>query len=212
MGRVIFERINSWIRNKLALTILKTCFVVGAFLVLGKFVISAAAMLLLIFRTDFVKISLVTDHVQWVPQPASWHIRGLAITGIVLGEAMTLEAFGLLYLGLRYSRLGTDNAALSTFCFELLLFFALFSLFVVREKSYFRHSAPSRTLLLFLLADMRLGIVLATFGLLGFKAVPFTQSAAVTAYTAACSFISNDLLKVAVSRPGPAASPPSPPG
>ncbi|MFD1470785.1 plasma-membrane proton-efflux P-type ATPase [Hymenobacter caeli] len=210
VGRMMFERINTWILNKLARTILKTCFVVGAFLVLGKFVISAAAMLLLIFMTDFVKISLATDHVQWAPQPARWNIRGLAKTGIVIGLAMTLEAFGLLYLGLRYFRLGAGSAALSTFCFELLLFFALFSIFVVREKSHFWHSAPSRTLLLLLLADMVLGLALATFGLLGFQAIPLTQSVAVIAYTAVCSFVINDLLKVAVSRPAPAAGPPPP--
>ncbi len=211
VGRMMFERINTWVLNKLARTILKTCFVVVAFLVLGKFVISASAMLLMIFMTDFVKISLATDRVQWAPQPARWNIRGQAKTGIVVGLAMTLEAFGLLFIGLHYFRLGADNAALSTFCFELLLFFALFSIFVVREKSHFWHSAPSRTLLFILLADMGLGIILSTFGLLGFKAIPLTQSITVIAYTAACSFIANDLLKVMISRPVPVVSPPPPP-
>ena len=211
VGRMMFERINTWILNKLARTILKTCFVVGAFLVLGKFVISASAMLLMIFMTDFVKISLATDHVQWAPQPARWNISGLAKTGIALGLAMTLEAFGLLYLGLHYFRLGAGSAALSTFCFELLLFFALFSIFVVRDKSHFWRVAPSRTLLLILLADMGLGVILSTFGLLGLQALPLPQTAVVIAYTAACSFIVNDLLKVIISRPVPVTSPPPPP-
>ncbi len=44
----MFERINTWIFNKIARTILKTCFVVVGFLMLGKFVVSASAMLLMI--------------------------------------------------------------------------------------------------------------------------------------------------------------------
>jgi H+-transporting ATPase len=196
VGRMMFERINIWILNKIARTILKTCFIVVAFLVLGKYVISASAMLIMIFMTDFVKIALSTDNVIPSGKPAKWNIGGLAKTGIVIGLMMTLEAFGLLYIGLRYFHLDIDPEALSTFCFELLLFFALFSIIVVREKNHFWHSAPSRILLILLGADMVLGIVLATFGLLGFKAIPLGQTIAVIAYAGVFSFMINDLFKV----------------
>ena len=65
IGRMMFERINTWILNKIARTILKTCFVIIAFLILGKFVMTATALLIMIFMTDFVKISLSTDNVKW---------------------------------------------------------------------------------------------------------------------------------------------------
>ena len=191
----MFERINTWILNKIARTILKTCFVVIAFLILGKFVMTASAMLIMIFMTDFVKISLSTDNVKWSQNPAKWNINGLAKIGIVIGLLMTIEAFGLLYIGLDYFHLKTDNEALNTFCFEILLFFALFSIFVVREKNHFWHSAPSKTLLLLLIADMILGILFSTFGLLGFKAIPLAQTLVVFIYTAVCSFIINDFIK-----------------
>jgi magnesium-transporting ATPase (P-type) len=196
IGRMMYERINTWILNKIARTILKTCFVVFAFLILGKFVISASAMLIMIFMTDFVKISLSTDNVKWSDKPAIWDINRLAKIGTVIGLLMTAEAFGLLYIGLHYFNLSADNAALSTFCFELLLFFALFSIFVVREKNHFWHSAPSKTLLFLLIADMMLGIALSTFGLLGFKAIPVTQTIVVIMYTALSSFAINDLVKI----------------
>ena len=96
----------------------------------------------MIFMTDFVKISLSTDNVKWPAKPAKWNINALAKIGIVIGLIMTIEAFGLLYIGLNYFHLDNDNEALSTFCFEILLFFALFSIFVVREKNHFWHSAP----------------------------------------------------------------------
>jgi len=84
VGRMMFERINTWILNKIARTIAKTCFIVIAFLILGKFIITASAMLVMIFMTDFVKISLSTDNVKWSDKPAKWNITGLAKIGIVL--------------------------------------------------------------------------------------------------------------------------------
>ena len=48
-GRMIYQRILTWIINKISRTILKAAFVAIAFVVTGKFVISAFAMLLLVF-------------------------------------------------------------------------------------------------------------------------------------------------------------------
>ena len=63
-GRTIYQRILTWIINKISRTILKAAFVAIAFIVTGKFVVSAFAMLLLVFMTDFAKISLATDNVR----------------------------------------------------------------------------------------------------------------------------------------------------
>ena len=203
VGRMMFERINTWIFNKIARTILKTCFVVVAFLILGKYIITASAMLILIFMTDFVKISLSTDNVKGSKQPAKWNINGLAKIGIVIGFIMTIEAFGLLYIGLHYFSLKVDNKALSTFCFEILLFFALFSIFVVRERNHFWQSWPSKTLLFLIIADIFLGIVFSTFGILGFKAIPLTQTLVIIIYTAVFSFVLNDFIKFSLLRKWP---------
>ncbi|NLR60486.1 plasma-membrane proton-efflux P-type ATPase [Chitinophaga polysaccharea] len=197
IGRMMFERINTWILNKIARTILKTCFVVFSFLFLGKYVISASAMLLMIFMTDFVKISLSTDNVRWSVTPAKWHINKLAKTGLIIGLLMTLEAFGLLYISQQYFGLYADDAALNTFCFEILLFFALFSIFIVREQRHFWCSKPSKILLFIILADMIFAIMLSTFGFLGFKAIPITQTLFVIIYTLFFSLGINDVIKVA---------------
>jgi H+-transporting ATPase len=206
IGRMMFERINTWILNKVARTILKTCFVIISFLILGKFVMTATALLIMIFMTDFVKIALSTDNVKWSQSPAKWNINGLAKIGIVIGVLMTIEAFGLLYIGLNYFHLKTDNETLNTFCFEILLFFAIFSIFVVREKNHFWHSAPSKTLLLLLITDMILGIIFTTFGLLGFKAIPLAQTIVVFIYTGVCSFIINDFIKFIIFKKYPLAN------
>lgn len=196
VGRMMFERINTWVLNKIARTILKTSFVVISFLIWGKFLMTATALLLMIFMTDFVKIALSTDRVQYADRPSRWNINGLARIGIVLGLLMTLEAFGILYLGLEFFQLDTNSGALNTYSFEILLFFAIFSIFVVREKNYFWHSRPSNTLLVLLVADALLGILFASVGLLGFTAIPLTQTAVVLLCTALGSFLLNDTIKV----------------
>ena len=63
-GRAIYQRVLTWIVNKISRTILTSAFVSIAFIFTGKFVVSAFVMLLLTFMTDFAKVALATDHVR----------------------------------------------------------------------------------------------------------------------------------------------------
>ena len=103
-GRTIYQRILTWIINKISRTILKAAFVAIAFVVTGKFVVSAFAMLLLVFMTDFAKIALATDHVRPSKKPETWNIGGFITVSVVLGVAMVAEALLLLWIG--WSRFG----------------------------------------------------------------------------------------------------------
>ena len=196
IGRMMFQRINTWILNKITRTILKTCFIVFAFLILGKYIISTSAMLIMIFMTDFVKISLSTDNVKWSQTPSIWNIVGLVKVSVVLGLIMVIEAFGLLYIGMNYFNLGANSGALSTFSFEILFFFAMFSIFVVRVKGPFWDLMPGKFLFSIILADMLFAVALSTFGLLGLTAVPLFVTLSVIGYAFFFSLIVNDLIKV----------------
>lgn len=58
-GRTIYQRILTWIINKVVRTILKAAFVAIVYVATGKFFVSAVAifaMLLLTFPTDFAKV------------------------------------------------------------------------------------------------------------------------------------------------------------
>src|SRR4029079_55166 len=87
-GRTIYQRILTWILNKISRTILKAAFVAIAFVLTGKFVVSACAMLLLVFMTDFAKIALATDEVRWSRKPETWKIGSFIVMSVVLGVAM----------------------------------------------------------------------------------------------------------------------------
>src|ERR1039458_7191738 len=88
-GRRIYQRILTYIINKISRTILKTSFVAIAFVVTGKFVMSAFAMLLLVFITDFAKISLATDRVRPSRKSETWNIGHLITVSVVLDRKST---------------------------------------------------------------------------------------------------------------------------
>jgi magnesium-transporting ATPase (P-type) len=136
-GRAIYQRVLTWIINKVSRTILKAGYVVVALLVTGKFVISALGMVLLVFMTDFVKIALSTDRVRPSQKPETWNIGPLVAVAVVLGLLMLVEALGLLAIGWHGFDLGHHDGQLRTFAFQTLLFFALFSLLSIRERRAF---------------------------------------------------------------------------
>src|SRR5208283_4640618 len=142
-GRQIYQRILTWIINKISRTILKAAFVAVAFVVTGKFVISAFVMLLLVFVTDFAVITLATDRVQPSKKPETWNIGGFVAVSVALGVTMVAETLLLLWIAWSHFSLATNNHSLYTFCFLVLLYFAVFSIVSVRERHWFWATLPS---------------------------------------------------------------------
>ncbi|HEV2200113.1 MAG TPA: plasma-membrane proton-efflux P-type ATPase [Bryobacteraceae bacterium] len=197
-GRAIYQRVLTWIVNKVSRTILKSGFVVIAFLVTGRFVISALGMVLLVFMTDFVKIALSTDRVRPSQKPESWNIGPLVRLAVLLGLLMLLEALGLLALGWYRFNLGNGDGRLQTFTFLTLLFFALLSLVSIRERQPFWSSRPSTVLATALVADMCLGALIGTVGLGELRPLPTGTMAFIATYSLVFSLGVNDLIKSAV--------------
>ncbi|MBO3808817.1 MAG: HAD-IC family P-type ATPase [Candidatus Brockarchaeota archaeon] len=195
IGRSIFERINTWILNKITRTILKTVFVVSAFLFTGKYVISSSAMLLMLFMTDFVKISLSTDNVRWAKNPCRWNVTGLVKVAVILGLLMVLEAFGLLFIGIRFFNILSDEQTLYMFSFQTLILFAIFSIFIVRERGRFWHSKPGKALLTAVILDLALAVSIGLVGIPGLKPLSPILMLTVLGYSATFSLIINDFIK-----------------
>jgi plasma-membrane proton-efflux P-type ATPase len=195
-GRTIYQRILTWIINKISRTILKAAFVAIAFIATGKFVVSAFAMLLLVFMTDFAKISLATDNVRPSKKPETWNIGGFITVSVVLGVAMVVESLVLLWIGWSRFGLATNNDALCTFSFLLLLYFAVFSVVSARERHWFWATMPSKTFLSAIGADAIIGTVLTFVGLPGLKPLPWWQPLAIFACAMVSCLVVNDALKV----------------
>jgi H+-transporting ATPase len=199
-GRTIYQRILTWIINKISRTILKSGFVAIAYVVTGKFVVSAFAMLLLTFMTDFSKIALSTDHVRPSQHPETWNIGGFITVSVVLGIAMVAEALVLLRIGWQPFGLAANSDALYTFSFLLLLYFAMFSVVSARERRAFWATMPSRALIAALTAETVAGTVITRVGLPGLLPLPWSQTLAIFGYALICCLVVNDAVKVLLIR------------
>jgi len=200
-GRQVYQRIATWVLNKIMRTVLKTTFVVGVYLATGDFVVSAFAMVLLLLMTDFMKISLSTDRVRWSPRPETWRIGQFAAVSAALGVLMVTEALGLLAAGLALWHLRPSDPSVPTFSFEILFFSAVLSIFVVRERRRFWSSAPSRLLGGVMSADMLIGIAIATLGIPGvLPPIPASLTAFAVVFNAVFTLAVNDFVKTRLLR------------
>jgi plasma-membrane proton-efflux P-type ATPase len=199
-GRTIYQRVLTWVVNKISRTILKAAFVSIAFVFTGKFVVSAFAMLLLTFMTDFAKVALATDHVRPSKKPETWNIGGFVMVSAVLGVAMVAESLLLLYIGWTRFGLATNDNALYTFSFLTLLYLAVFSIVSARERRWFWSTMPSKILIAALVADALTGTVLTMVGIPGLDPLPWWQALAILGYAMVACLVVNDAIKVAMIR------------
>jgi len=197
-GRMIYQRILTWIINKISRTILKAAFVAIAFVVTGKFVISAFAMLLLVFMTDFAKIALATDNVRPSKQPETWNIGGFITVSVVLGIVMVVESLFLLWIGWSHFDLAENDDVLYTFSFLTLFYFAVFSIVSARERHLFWSTMPSRALVIALVSVTFLGTTLTFLGIPGLMTLPWQQTLTIFTYAMISCLVVNDTIKVAM--------------
>ena len=197
-GRTIYQRILTWIINKISRTILKAAFVAVAFLVTGKFVITAFAMLLLVFVLDFATISMATDNVRTSHKPETWNIGGFITVSVVLGIAMAVESLLLLWIGWSHRGLATNNNALFTSSFLLLLYFSAFSSISARERRWFWTSMPSKPFIAALMGGCLAGTGLTLVGLPGLMPLPWEQTLVIFVYAMVACLVVNDAVKVAM--------------
>jgi H+-transporting ATPase len=198
VGRTIYQRILTWIIDKISSTILKASFVTIAYVVTGKFVVSAFIMLLLVFMLDFPSIALATDHGRPSRKPETWNIGGFVIVAVVLGVMKIVEA--LLFLSIAWTHFGlaVNDNALHTFSFLLLLYFAVFSVVSGRERRAFWATLPSKPLMAALTAAALIGTLLTRVGLGELMPLPWWQTLAIFAYVMVSCLVINDAVKVAM--------------
>lgn len=198
-GRVIYQRIITWILNKVIKTFQVVVFVVLALLLTGDYIVSIFSMVLFLFPTDFVTLSISTDNVRYSSKPDSWNIEGLVKVAIVLGVLFVIESMALFYLG--RSNLGlTSIERLRTFIFDFLVFSSLLDVIVVRERRHFWESRPSKFLIASILIDIIIVMFFSTFGI--YRLTPIAPGIAILAlaYSFVICFLINDFIKVILIR------------
>ncbi|MGC8645458.1 MAG: plasma-membrane proton-efflux P-type ATPase [Thermoplasmata archaeon] len=202
IGRTTYQRIVTWVLNKIVKTFQVAMFLAIGFIVTGKFLLSALDVILFLFLIDFVTLSLSTDSMKGSRSPERWDIRNLVKVGISLGAVQVLEMFLLIFIGFRYFGMGGNIGVINTFSFTEIMFFGLLTPIIVRENSFFWKSKPGRTLTVSILADMLLVSLLSVLGLGVISPITLPEFGFVIAYGLVTNLLLNDLIKVGLRKVG----------
>jgi H+-transporting ATPase len=143
-GRRIYQRMLTYILNKIVKTIQVVFFLTISFFIFGFFATTPFDIILLIFANDFVTMSIATDNARFSSRPEKWRTRPIIITAAIIGAALVIEGIFALYIALFY---GLDRLAVYTFIFDILVFSGQFTVYMVRERDHFWTSRPGKWLL-----------------------------------------------------------------
>jgi len=164
VGRRIYQRMLTYILNKIIKTFQVALFLSLGLIVLGVFVTRPTLILLLLLANDFVTMSLTTDHVRGSSQPDRWNVRALVASGLALAAGWLLVSFATIWIGQRVFMYDLDH--LQTFVFLMLVFTGQANVYLIRERRHFWKSAPSRWMLISTSADILIVILFAAHGVL----------------------------------------------
>jgi len=199
-GRIIHRRITNWIVNKVIRSFKRVIFIVLALVLTGEYVVSTFHMILLMFLSDYVTLSISTDKTKPSAKPETWDITRLTRLGIYLGLLLVAESMVVLYGGLSIFKLGEDLGRLRTFVFSFLVFSGYFTVLVVRERGHFWESRPSTPLALSMLVNSAIVTLITIFGIPGVLPISSVELLTVLIYSFLTCLLLNDFVKVFLTR------------
>ncbi|MEM3514666.1 MAG: plasma-membrane proton-efflux P-type ATPase [Candidatus Hadarchaeum sp.] len=145
-SRQIYQRMLTWVLNKISKVIQFIGLLVLGFFWLHDFLLTALGMVLLIFANDFVTMSLATDNSKSTISPNLWNVKNIFLASLLVGLLLVIEGGIIVFVGTSYFRL--PPAALQTLVMLALVFTSVFRVYIVRERGHFWHSRPGRELLI----------------------------------------------------------------
>ncbi|MFI5449981.1 MAG: plasma-membrane proton-efflux P-type ATPase [Candidatus Bathyarchaeia archaeon] len=168
-SRQIYQRMLTWVVNKVTKVIQFVGILVLGFFWLHHVVLSVLGMVLLVFANDFVTMSLATDNVKTTKNPNIWNVKNITLASIVIGAFLVLEGAAVIFIGTDYYHM--DLGTLQTFVLLTLVFTSQFRVLIVRERGHFWSSVPGRELTISSLVTV---IGFALLGIYGVILPPIT--------------------------------------
>jgi len=195
IGRMIYQRIATWIINKMIRTFKRVLFIILAFVIFGIYIVSALDIIILLFLSDYVTLSLSTDNVRYSKKPETWNVNGMVKIGAILGVLMVIEGIFLVFIGdLMFGILGNVNA-LHTFVLVFLVYSGYFTVLTVRERKHFWNSKPSKPLAIVIIINSIIILLLSSIGLPGITPIPIITILFIIGYTFVTCLLLNDQIK-----------------
>ena len=180
-SRKIYQRMLTWVINKVTKVIEFVGLLTVGFLWLHHIVLSLLGMSLLVFANDFVTMSLATDNVEHTVSPNKWNVRNIIMASLVPAALLIIGDALVVFAGIKYFRLGWEN--LKTLVMLDLIFNSQFRVLIVRERRHFWSSRPSMEILILSASTI---IVFALLGIYGIfvPSVPFHLALIVLSFSA----------------------------
>jgi len=179
VSRQIFERIESYIYYRIAMT-LDIMILVVASIVLFQFQPITAIMIVALALLDDIPIMTIAyDNVPTAERPVRWNMQSILLFASIMGLLSVAETFGLLLIGMRWvadvqlqDMIRLDSAQLQTVMFLQLAVGGHLLLFVVRTKgSLFQPPYPSARLFWAIVATQVVAVAICLLGI-GVSAIP----------------------------------------
>ena len=200
IGRMVYQRISSWTINKIIRTFKRVVFIVLAFILTGRFVVSTFNMILLLFLSDYVTLSISTDRVRYSEKPERWNTGGLVKLGVSYGSLIIAESLLILYMALGFFGLDSNLGKLQTFIFVWLTLSGYYTVLSIRERRHFWESRPSKWLVFALVLNTLIVYIISTIGFPGLVPITSLEFFFIIVYGFVFCLLVNDLVKVPLTR------------
>jgi H+-transporting ATPase len=173
VSRQIFERIESYVYYRIAMTLDIMVLVVASVVFFEFQPVTAIMIVVLALLDDIPIMTIAYDNVPAASGPVRWDMHHILLFATVMGLLSVAETFGLLLIGLRWladpllqSIVPLDARQLQTVMFLQLAVGGHLLLFVVRTKSFlFKPPYPSARLFWAIVATQIAALIICYTGL-----------------------------------------------
>ena len=202
-ARKIFERINSYVFYRIAMTIAIMLVVVLSSVIFDIQPLTAIMIVALALLDDIPIMTIAYDNVRTAPAPVRWDMHRILVFSGIMGLMATAQSFGLVLFGIEWmndpammAKIPLDHGHLQTMLFLQLAAGGHMLLFVVRSRgSIVSSPLPAAQLFLAIVATQIVAVVMCAFGIL-VPTLPWTLIGIVWAYVIVWTILT-DLVKLA---------------
>jgi H+-transporting ATPase len=184
-SREIYQRMLTWVINKVTKVIQFVGILVLGFFWLHDVVLTVLGMVLLVFANDFVTMSLATDDVEHTSNPNIWNVKNITLASLLIGALLVIEGAIAILIGTSYFRMNLSS--LQTFVLLMLVFTSQFRVLIVRERKHCWSSRPGRELIISTVAAIVGFSFLGVYGII-IPPLAFNQMAFALLFSAAFTF------------------------
>ncbi len=159
VSRQTYERMLTWVLNKVSKTIEIVILLAAAFFWIHALAVTLLGMVLIIFTNDFATMSISTDNVKSAASPRKWSMGNITLAAGLVGLLFVVQGLFVIYAAIYY--FDATLAVVQGMVVLNLIINSQFRILVVRERGRFWSSLPGWELLLTVI------IVIVSFSMIG---------------------------------------------